>query len=64
VTIQKTPIIVECSVVFAPRGGLLPDAGTASSLLKAPLANKVDCPDCAAGSVSGHDPAVRENRLQ
>jgi hypothetical protein len=26
VTIQKTPIIVECSVVFAPRGGLLPDA--------------------------------------
>jgi hypothetical protein len=26
VTIQKTPIIVECSVVFTPRGGLLPDA--------------------------------------
>jgi hypothetical protein len=27
VTIQKTRIIVECSVVFTPRGGLLPDAG-------------------------------------
>lgn len=26
VTIQKTPIIVECSVIFTPRGGLLPDA--------------------------------------
>lgn len=24
VTVQKTPIIVECSVVFTPRGGLLP----------------------------------------
>lgn len=24
VTIQRTPIIVECSVVFTPRGGLLP----------------------------------------
>ena len=26
VTIQKTQIIVECSVIFTPRGGLLPDA--------------------------------------
>ncbi len=26
VTIQKTPIIVECSVVFTPSGGLLPGA--------------------------------------
>lgn len=26
VTIQKTRIIVECSVIFTPRGGLLPDA--------------------------------------
>jgi hypothetical protein len=24
VSIQKTPIIVECSVIFTPRGGLLP----------------------------------------
>ena len=24
VSVQKTPIIVECSVVFTPRGGLLP----------------------------------------
>jgi hypothetical protein len=26
VTVQKTPIIVECSVVFTPSGGLLPEA--------------------------------------
>jgi hypothetical protein len=26
VTITKTPIIVECSVIFTPQGGLLPDA--------------------------------------
>jgi hypothetical protein len=26
VTITKTPIIVECSVIFTPSGGLLPDA--------------------------------------
>jgi hypothetical protein len=26
VTIQKTPIFVECSVIFTPRGGLLPGA--------------------------------------
>ena len=26
VTISKTPIIVECSVIFTPGGGLLPDA--------------------------------------
>ena len=26
VTITKTPIIVECSVVFTPGGGLLPGA--------------------------------------
>lgn len=26
VTIQKTPIIVECSVIFTPRGGVLPGA--------------------------------------
>jgi hypothetical protein len=26
VTIAKTPIIVECSVIFTPSGGLLPDA--------------------------------------
>jgi len=24
VSVQKTPIIVECSVIFIPRGGLLP----------------------------------------
>jgi hypothetical protein len=24
VSVQKTPIIVECSVIFTPRGGLLP----------------------------------------
>ena len=26
VTVQKTPIIVECSVIFTPGGGLLPGA--------------------------------------
>ena len=26
VTVSKTPIIVECSVIFTPSGGLLPDA--------------------------------------
>jgi hypothetical protein len=26
VTVTKTPIIVECSVVFTPSGGLLPGA--------------------------------------
>jgi hypothetical protein len=26
VTVQKTPIIVECSVIFTPQGGLLPSA--------------------------------------
>jgi hypothetical protein len=26
ITIQKVPIIVECSVIFTPRGGLLPNA--------------------------------------
>jgi hypothetical protein len=34
VTIQKTPIIVECSVVFTPRGGLLPDAIISVSLAR------------------------------
>jgi hypothetical protein len=32
VSVQKTPIVVECSVIFTPRGGLLPLATVSEEL--------------------------------
>ena len=44
VTIQKTPIIVECSVIFTPGGGLLPGARitTDDDQQREPSGNRTD----------------------
>jgi hypothetical protein len=34
VTVQRTPIIVECSVIFTPEGGLLPGARITGTTIK------------------------------
>ena len=42
VSVQKTPIIVECSVVFTPRGGLLPLATVPLATVREDRAEEAD----------------------
>jgi hypothetical protein len=42
VSVQKTPIIVECSVVFTPRGGLLPLATVPLATVRQDRAEEAD----------------------
>ena len=46
VSVQKTPIIVECSVVFTPRGGLLPLATVREDRAEEADRRKVGSPKC------------------
>ena len=58
VSVQKTPIIVECSVVFTLRGGLLPLATVREDRAEEADRRKVGSPELRSGAAPSHRSAA------